>query len=162
MFPALFEFAFYKPALSFIRMDTQACVQQLNCPMLIAHSKDDPVIPFRLAQNLYQHAKNHNREIAFFEFDGYGHNCLYKSTKFAAVTRWSFWEKRLTKQFGAFCSCRHFISRCCESEVEWDDELTEMNWQKRKPTVAETDLCSFLSQLCALLAMKSMSVIQAE
>ena len=40
-----------------IRYDSKQHIQNVQCPILVIHSKDDEVIPFNHGQGLYEHAK---------------------------------------------------------------------------------------------------------
>ena len=53
-----------------LRYDTRAALTQINCPVLVAHSPDDEIIPFRHGQMLYEAAPEPK---AFLQLAG-GHN----------------------------------------------------------------------------------------
>ena len=53
-----------------LRYDTRAALAQINCPVLVAHSPDDEIIPFRHGQMLYEAAPEPK---AFLRLAG-GHN----------------------------------------------------------------------------------------
>ena len=56
--------------LSRFKYDAQAYLRQVSCPVLIIHSRDDDIVPFRHGRRLFQAA---NEPKAFLEITG-GHN----------------------------------------------------------------------------------------
>ena len=62
---------------------TEEWVPIIKCPVMILHAKKDALIPFALAEKLFNTVKaNGKRDIEIHAFDGdFGHNNIYKSNK---------------------------------------------------------------------------------
>ncbi|MBN2130775.1 MAG: alpha/beta hydrolase [Sedimentisphaerales bacterium] len=112
----------YLPVRRFVwfRYDTQEYIEDVNCPVLILHSRADGIVPFEFGARLFQAANGPKR---FVEIRG-GHNdglaasgSLYKET-------WQMWldflqQREAPEAMGRFCS---IPGHCTDTDEEQDCE----------------------------------------
>ncbi|CEF65369.1 Hypothetical protein SRAE_2000005000 [Strongyloides ratti] len=73
-------------------------IQKVNCPIQIFHAQDDYIVPVELCQDLYQQAKDSNRDIEIKIFDEeLGHENIYKAKDLGEIVA-KFESKCLNKR----------------------------------------------------------------
>jgi fermentation-respiration switch protein FrsA (DUF1100 family) len=61
------------------RFDSLSRITQVQCPIFIAHGTVDDMVPFQMANTLYNTAKESGKRVIFYPIEGASHNDIFEA-----------------------------------------------------------------------------------